>query len=783
MTFFGVACLSASSLLFELLLTRTFSLAHWYHLSFMVIGIAMFGFAGAGVFFALARRGRIERVSFLCALSTMGSFLLMRVIPLDYLRFPLEGVQLLYLLATDLLLSVPFFFAGLGICLAYVRMPERSGAVAFSALGGSGIGAVLPAALLPALGIGGAIAMSALLALVPALVGTFASRSRAGARGKVLLAASLLLAAGIVVITALPRTGLLAVRPSPYKALPQLLQAPGSRLVDSSTSIWGMLDSVESPTLRFAPGLSLGFAGVLPRQSGIAMDGDDLTVLSDLASPGARLFARSTHPYAGYVLAGTPRESLVIQRGGGIGVACAAASGAMRITVIVEQPRIAREMNERYSSLGIETIAENPRSFIARAGLKFDTIEIEDWGPSITGMASLSEQALFTIEAFQAYWHRLSDRGVLVLSRRLLLPPSDSPRLFATALLALQREGIFAPSEHIAVIRNWDTCTLLVSRLPVRDPALATLRSFAETWSFDLDWFPGITPADTGRYNRIAGAPFFAVYQSLARGERNPALAFLDTAPQSDRRPFPNHFIRLIRLADYYRSTGGRPYNLILSGELVAGSVFLGSLLIGVLLLFVPKLLLRRRGSFPPRLLLYFAGSGFGYLFAEIAFLDSFILLFGNPFLTLSLVLGGMLVFSGVGGLIADVIPRRTLAPIVVLLVAVFVVLLLFLPDIIRLILPLSLAARMVCTLSVLALPAILMGMPFPVGMRHEPADGGQRALAWAANGSASVVASAASALVAMSQGTGVLLMAAGAAYCLVSLAAVLRKPECRASM
>ena len=138
MTFFGVACLSASSLLFELLLTRTFSLAHWYHLSFMVIGIAMFGFAGAGVFFALARRGRIERVSFLCALSTMGSFLLMRVIPLDYLRFPLEGVQLLYLLATDLLLSVPFFFAGLGICCAYVRMPERSGAVAFSALGGSG---------------------------------------------------------------------------------------------------------------------------------------------------------------------------------------------------------------------------------------------------------------------------------------------------------------------------------------------------------------------------------------------------------------------------------------------------------------------------------------------------------------------------------------------------------------------------------------------------------------------------------------------------------------------
>jgi hypothetical protein len=780
MTFFVVACLSASSLLFELLLTRTFSLAHWYHLSFMVIGVAMFGNAGAGVFFALGnlrRRGRAEglpAISFLCALSTMGSFLLLKVIPLDYLRFPLERIQLLYLLVTDLLLSVPFFFAGLGICIAYVRVPERSGTVSFSALTGAGIGAVLPATLLPVFGIGGTTALAAVLALVPAL---FLTR-------KALLAACVLLAAGIVVLV-VQRSGTLAVRPSLYKALPQLLQMPGSRLVSSSTSIWGSLDSIESPTIRFAPGLSLSFDGVLPKQSAITVDGDDLTVLSDIASPRASMLARSTHPYAGYVVQGHPRDSLVIQEGGGIGLACAVASGATRITVVVEQPGIAREMTAHYSSHGIETIAENPRSFIARAGPRFDTIEVEDWGPSIPGMASLSEQTIFTIEAFQGYWRRLGDSGVLIVSRRLLLPPSDSPRLFATALLALRREGIQDPPEHIAVIRNWDTCTLLVSRLPVRGPALASLRSFADTMGFDLDWFPGITPADAEKYNRITGAPFFAVYASLAHGQAPAVFEFLDTAPQSDGRPFPNHFVRLTRLEDYFRSTGSRPYNLLLSGEMVAGSVFLGSLLISVPLLIVPILLLRRRqpngvpsrGRFPPRLFLYFAGSGLGYLFAEIAFLDALILLFGNPFVTLSVVLGGVLVFSGVGGRIAEALPRRALAPVLMLLAALFVALLLFLHDAVRLVLPFPLGSRIVCALSVLAVPGLLMGMPFPIGMRHEPADEGQRALAWAANGSASVVASAVSPLLAMSIGTGALLMAAAAGYCLVLLAASLRKP------
>ena len=173
MKIFTVFCLSASSLLYELFLTRYFSIAHWNHLSFMVIGIAMLGYGASGAVFALAARPReyamvFPIVSLACAACVLGSFLSLRLIPLDYLRLPIEPVQLCYLLLTELVLSLPFFFAGLGSCLAYVGLPERSGLVAFASMLGSGAGGLAPIFLLPSLGGSGLVAAAALTPIVAA---------------------------------------------------------------------------------------------------------------------------------------------------------------------------------------------------------------------------------------------------------------------------------------------------------------------------------------------------------------------------------------------------------------------------------------------------------------------------------------------------------------------------------------------------------------------------------------------------------------------------------------
>ena len=49
----AVFLLSFSSLAFEVLLTRIFSFIQWNHLSFMVISIALFGFAVSGTFLSI----------------------------------------------------------------------------------------------------------------------------------------------------------------------------------------------------------------------------------------------------------------------------------------------------------------------------------------------------------------------------------------------------------------------------------------------------------------------------------------------------------------------------------------------------------------------------------------------------------------------------------------------------------------------------------------------------------------------------------------------------------
>jgi hypothetical protein len=774
---FAVFCLSASSLLYELFLTRYFSIAHWNHLSFMVIGIAMLGYGASGAVFALVAKPReyamvFPIVSLACAVCVLGSFLCLRLIPLDYLRLPIEPMQLCYLLLTELVLSLPFFFAGFGSCLAYVGFPEKSGRVAFASMIGSGAGAVVPIFLLPSLGGSGLVAAAALTPIVAALILSIPWVQKPRTASRVLLGCASILAVAFTAVLVWQWNTSLSIQPSPYKALPQLLQSTGSRLTSRWTSVWGFFAEVESPSLHYAPGLSLSFSALLPSQSAIALDGDDLTILSDLSGREGASFARWTHSFAGYILANHPSSSLVIQRGGGIGIACSVASGAKQICVVVEQPDIARALRAYYNSLGVAVEAENPRSFLARPGRSFDTIQIDDWGPSLPGMASLNQEALFTVEAFRAYWRHLSGTGVIIVSRRLILPPSDSLRLFATALTAVRQEGIVDGQEHLAVVRNWDTYSLLISRRPVRGLLLDALTHFARIMSFDLDWFPGITARETNRFNRLPGSFFFKEYAELVRNSGYAATYPLDIAPQSDERPFPNRFIRLLRIGEFLRSVGGRTSTLLLSGEIVVVAVLLEAIILSVALLVPSALSLHagKAGGPAGRIVLVFAASGLGFLLTEIAFLNAFALLFSNPFVTLSIVLTGLLIFSGIGGLISEQLSRHFLAPTLVLIVAVLVLLLWALPRCLFLLLPLALPERTAASIGLLLIPSLLLGIPFPLAMRFEATTDRERANAWAANGCASVIASPAAALLGMSLGLHSLLVTAAISYFLMTL-------------
>ena len=146
----AVFLLSFSSLAFEVLLTRVFSISQWNHLSFMVISIALFGFAASGTFLSMAESKQFRWYGYISAkipvawlvsgysMSAVVSFILLNRLPLDYFRIPLEFNQAFYLLTAYLLLSLPFFFTGLTVCSAYVFLPEKTGAVYLATMTASG---------------------------------------------------------------------------------------------------------------------------------------------------------------------------------------------------------------------------------------------------------------------------------------------------------------------------------------------------------------------------------------------------------------------------------------------------------------------------------------------------------------------------------------------------------------------------------------------------------------------------------------------------------------------
>ena len=804
----AVFLVSLTSLCYEVLLTRFFSFSQWNHLSFMVISIVLFGFGASGTALSLVERRRagwsatmLQAPEFallpvLCSLTISGSFVLVKNIPLDYFRMPLDWLQGLYLFLTFLILLVPFFCAGGVISLAFAGLSVRSGWIYFTSMLGSAVGALLPAGLLPLLGEGRIVFCCALLLLlIPFLQVVAPRRPKAKSRsGGSRNSRWILATAGLLfLLTGAPLLykggALLEIQPSAYKLLPQVLQFPETSLVSRSNTIRGRLDRLESPYIRFAPGLSLKYPGTLPPATFLLQDADALFVLYDLEDDRSAAFSRFLHCYSGYQLRATERANrvLILQAGGGLSLPCAVSASAGDITLLVEHPEAAALYRERVSGAGapapsvIRVVAGNMRRTVARDPGRYDRIQVEAWGPSVPGMASLDQEHLLTVEGFADYLLHLKPEGILILSRKLLLPPSDMLKTFAAAYIGLQSIGVENPARHMLLIRGWDSYTLLCSPTAFDRNALTDLREFCRLRNFDPVFFDGIEQEEANRFNSFTEAFHFREIQRLYRALReNREEAYfrhyyLNLAPARDDRPFHSRFTRLRKLGTAFRSTGSRLYSLFLSGETIVLVVLVIAGLLGLLLLLLPRLFARRRAAVgeggsngSAGALLYFLAAGAGFMFVEMAFLQGYTFVFGNPVIAFTVVLAELLVLSGIGGAVSARWNRRSLPAILISLLICTTLLFALFGRMGQQLLRASAPAQALGTFGLLAPIALLMGVPFPVGLRLLITSPRLRAYGWGVNGVASVVASILAIPLTMTWGIRSLMLLAGFCYALM---------------
>ncbi len=175
---FGIFFISFSTLLFELSLTRVFSVTLWYHFGFLIISTALLGFGVSGVLLSLWKKFRedfqldktLGWISICLTLSVIVCFWLLQKIPFDPFSLYTDRMQLLYMPLTYMVVSVPFFFAGLALSLLFTRFPSNIHKLYAFDLAGAALGCLAIVFTMSYFGGGGSVLFAAPFAALAAIL-------------------------------------------------------------------------------------------------------------------------------------------------------------------------------------------------------------------------------------------------------------------------------------------------------------------------------------------------------------------------------------------------------------------------------------------------------------------------------------------------------------------------------------------------------------------------------------------------------------------------------------
>ncbi|UCE88115.1 MAG: SAM-dependent methyltransferase [Pseudomonadota bacterium] len=789
-----IGLLSATALAYEILLMRLFSIVQWHHFAYMIISLALLGYGASGTFLAFAQSRLLRNYPLalfvnltLFALAAMPGFLLAQQLPFNPEQLLWDLRQPLTLMLVYMLLMLPFFFAANAIALTLARYRHAIPHVYGFDLVGAGLGALAIVALLFVLFPLAALTAISVLGLV--CIAVAAWELQTPKRRKIAFACALM----TVPIIWQGTTSQLEV--SAYKDLSQTLRVAGTRIIAERSSPLGLLQVVESPQvpLRHAPGMSVTAKREPPAQLGIFSDAGGMsTIVQDTGEPQALSYLDQLTSALPYHLA-EPRRVLILGAGGGMDVLQAHRAGAQLIDAVELNPQLVALVRNDYAEFaggiynhpGIRAHVAEARGYVLDRDDRYDLIQLallDSFSASATGLYALSESYLYTTEALQAFTDRLSDNGYLAITRWIKLPPRDTLKILATAIAALEAAGVEAPEKRLALIRGWQTSTLLIKNGDIAASEVKALQVFCKTRAFDVAWYPGIKSGELNRYN-ILKAPWYHEAAKALLGPEHEAFVErykFDIAPASDDRPYFFNFFKWSTLPEIWRLRGQGGIPLIEAGYLVLIATLAQALLASALLIVLPLFAIKRAAQpgeayiSRVRVLAYFAAIGLGFLFLEIAFIQKFMLFLHHPLYAAAVVLAGFLVFAGLGSQRAQRYTQheryqRGVRFAVAGIVAIGGVYLLLLDPLFALFMSWPTAAKVALSVLLIAPLAFCMGMPFPLALSSL----GEHAAslipwAWGVNGCASVLSAVLATLLAVHFGFTVVVLLALLLYLFV---------------
>jgi hypothetical protein len=776
---------SLSTLTFEITLTRLFSIAHWYHLAFMVVSIALLGIGASGsvlMLFPSLRKVRLTKIipvtTFFLSLTSLGSYLIANQVPFEMVRLSYDYRQFFYLFLYYLLFLLPFFFGGLTTSLALSSLPLKANSIYCADLLGAGSGSLL-ALLVHALGgVPLCLLVACSLSLFASIIIAFKEMKR------FLLAGFFLLS--IVVLLAVQRPSCLQVKISPYKDLKVTLRYPEAKHIVTRFNTFSQMDVVDSPAVRFAPGLSLKYLKPLPPQIGFTIDGTNLNSITSYRGNKEELIFTSFLPSAFPYYLKKVQSVLVLEPQGGLDVLTALYHGAEEIEGTERNPLIVDIVSKRFASFTggiyqmrkVKIFKREGRDYLSSTSKKYDLIEgslTNTLGASSSGMFGLIEEYALTREAFSLYFDHLNPNGYLSITVYLIPPLRQELRLISTITSMLQAERITNPERHFMVIRSWGTLTILVKKREIVREEILKGNEFLKRCNFDWVYCPGIKAEETNVYNLLSEPIYYHMVSSLLHQETRERFLkeyLFDVSPVTDDRPFFYHYFKLKRIRETYLSVG-RKWQFLLEGGYFIPTVFIQALILSTIFILFPLALSLRKQktrfkSIP--IFCYFFFIGIGFMFIEIPLIQHFVLFLGHPVYAFSICLFSLLVSSSLGSLLSrKMVPleNRFIYPFLFLLIAVLILLYTYLlPVIFSSLAGLKLILRQILSCAIIFPLGFLLGMPFPLGIRLiGDRLSAQIPWAWCINGCASVLSSVGAMMIALSGGFGLVLNLAALSY------------------
>ncbi len=808
-TFAGLFLVTLATLTYQLLLTRTFSVTMYYHFAFVAISVTMFGMAaGALIVFLRPRVFVIERTHRHLAAAAAVFAMAIVLSYLTHLAIPFvldPSLVTIYAIAfTYLALSIPFIASGIVVSLALTRFPSQVSALYAADLAGAALGCLIVGPILRFTDAPTAVLATAALAAIAAVC--FAATHRAppdsrpelhaGRPGRhaaaevggwrlppYALAVALALAALAHGAAARHNAGWLRLVwvKGQYEARPLVekwnsfsrVRVIGDPNRSSRPSGWGLSSTL--PADRRARELHLDIDSYAGTEL-TAFHGDpsevehlkyDVTNVVHYLRPGSRV--------------------LVVGTGGGRDVLSALAFGQAGVTGVEINEGILDLVNRRFGDFTghldrdprVRFVNDEARSYIARSPDRADIIQIsliDTWAATASGAFVLTENSLYTVEAWRNFLEHLAPRGILSVSRWYYADrPGEVYRMASLASTTLMQMGVSRPGDHYAIVRARPAGaanapdgigTMLVSRDPLTSADLDALDAVAARLRFDVVQSPRHSADDT-----------FAALADAARLPGAIAANELNIAAPTDDTPF---FFHMLRLRDVFDTTRWRDQGIVRFNMTAVG--VLGVLLVTVVALtgvciVLPWIL---AGSKDPALhrgarshLLFFAAIGFGFMLVEISQVQRLAIFLGHPVYSLSVVLFSLLLASGAGSFsTAGAANRPRAARLrIVLLLAVLIVFGALTPTAIRHYAGGSTPLRIAVSVAILVPLGFFMGMAFPIGMARAMRE--KPSLApwlWGINGAASVCASVLAVVIALAAGISAAFWVGAACYAIALL-------------